>query len=247
MVLAWVPADWSPTAWAATGTWATFVIYVVIGLYARKQVEEARTLREEQARPWVVVDFEPGFIFHLTVENIGRTVARDVSIRFDPPLMTTLSKPWAWEESTLLTDGIPLLPPGRKLSIFFDSFGARMESDLPKVYDVFLEYDGPADHKRRLTSYYRLDFRFHWGMEMAPKGMPDLVKTLGEVRDEMKKWTDGSSGITAKIVDRAKETRRQDGATIRRYANDVRKREGWWAAGKILVKQPLRRRGRRFS
>jgi hypothetical protein len=56
-------------AWAA---WATVLIYIVIGLFAWRQVHEARKLREEQARPFVIVDFEPGWLVYLTVENLGR-------------------------------------------------------------------------------------------------------------------------------------------------------------------------------
>lgn len=83
--------DWATvTAWAA---WATVAVYVVLGIFAWIQVLQARRLREEQARPFVIVDFEPGFLVYLTVENIGRTMARDVSIRFDKPLESTLSGP----------------------------------------------------------------------------------------------------------------------------------------------------------
>lgn len=80
---------WSPAAWAAFGACGTLVVYVIIAIYAVFQVREARRLREEQARPWVVVDFEPGWILFLSIENIGRTVATDVHIRFDPPLAST--------------------------------------------------------------------------------------------------------------------------------------------------------------
>jgi len=44
------------TAWAA---WATVAVYVVLGIFAWIQVLQARRLREEQARPFVIVDFDP--------------------------------------------------------------------------------------------------------------------------------------------------------------------------------------------
>ena len=53
-------SDWP--ALAALAAWATVGIYIVIGLFAWRQVREARKLREEQARPLVIVDFEPGFL-----------------------------------------------------------------------------------------------------------------------------------------------------------------------------------------
>jgi hypothetical protein len=51
----------SATNWAAIAAlaaWATVAIYIILGLFAWRQVREARKLREEQARPFVIVDFE---------------------------------------------------------------------------------------------------------------------------------------------------------------------------------------------
>ncbi len=80
-------------------------IYVVIGLFAWRQVHEARKLREEQARPFVIVDFEPDFLVYLTVQNLGGTMARDVIIQFDKPLKTTLQRPHELDESPLFRAG----------------------------------------------------------------------------------------------------------------------------------------------
>jgi hypothetical protein len=75
------PALAKATDWAAVTAWAacaTVAVYVVLGIFAWIQVLQARRLREEQARPFVIVDFEPGFLIYLTVENIGRTMAREI-------------------------------------------------------------------------------------------------------------------------------------------------------------------------
>src|SRR6266536_2406867 len=101
-------------AWAA---WATVGIYIVIGLFAWRQVHEARRLREEQARPFVIVDFEPGFLVYLTVENLGRTMAREVTIDFDKALETTLDRPRELDETPLFREPIPALPPGKKIRV----------------------------------------------------------------------------------------------------------------------------------
>ena len=104
--------DW--TAVAAWAAWATVGIYIVLGLFAWRQVGEARKLREEQARPFVIVDFEPGFLVYLTVENLGRTMAREVSICFDKPLESSLSGRRELDESPLFREPIPALPPARR-------------------------------------------------------------------------------------------------------------------------------------
>lgn len=125
--------DWAAvTAWAA---WATVAVYVALGIFAWIQVLQARRLREEQARPFVIVDFEPGFLVYLTVENIGRTMARDVTVRFDKPLASTLTGPREINESPLLRQPIPTLPPGRKIRVLFDQYDARLAVLSMRVVD----------------------------------------------------------------------------------------------------------------
>jgi hypothetical protein len=135
------------TDWTAVAAWAacaTLAIYIVLGLFAWRQVSEARKLREEQARPFVIVDFEPGFLVYLTVENLGRTMAREISIRFDKPLESSLSGARELDESPLFREPIPTLPPGKKIRVLFDQFSGRMDAGLPLTYDVELRYRGPV-------------------------------------------------------------------------------------------------------
>jgi hypothetical protein len=67
---------------AAGGAAGTFVVAVLAARAAFRQVREARTLREEQARPFVVVDFTlnptTNFFFDIVVKNIGATLASNV-------------------------------------------------------------------------------------------------------------------------------------------------------------------------
>lgn len=90
-------------AWQAWGTWATVAVSVVVGVFIwqqvrglKQQVKEAKDLREAEMRPYVVVDFEvferrP--IILLTVANVGRTLARNVRLAFDPPLSSAIDQP----------------------------------------------------------------------------------------------------------------------------------------------------------
>ena len=55
----------------------------------------------------MIVDFEPGFLVYLTVENLGRTMARDVTIHFDKQLQTTLAGSSELDESPLFRQPIP--------------------------------------------------------------------------------------------------------------------------------------------
>ena len=198
--------DWTAvTAWAA---WAAIAVYVVLGIFAWIQVLQARKLREEQARPFVIVDFEPGFLVYLTVENLGRTMARDVSVQFDKPLESTLSGTREIDESPLFREPIPTLPPGKKLRVLFDQYVARMEAKLPLTYDVTLRYKGPTGRKE-WEHPYRLDLGMYLGSALPPKGLPELVAEAERIRKELEKWKDGGRGLRVVTVDRRLQQRRE--------------------------------------
>lgn len=55
----------------------------------------------------------------LLAENIGQTLARDVKLTFNPPLRTTFERR-AIENSSLVTEGVPSMPPGRRIEGLFD-------------------------------------------------------------------------------------------------------------------------------
>ena len=223
------------TAVGALATCATVVIYVVLGLFAWRQVSEARKLREEQARPFVIVDFEPGFLVYLTVENLGRTMARAVSIHFDKPLESSLQGSRELDESPLFREPIPALPPGKKIRVLFDSFSDRVAAGLPLTYDVELRYQGPTGRKE-WRHPYRLDLGMYLGSE-PEKGIPELVAEVVNVRKEIEKWK--NSGILVHAIDK----RQQDRDAIRRMNARILRQRGRKEFARSIWKQALQRYG----
>ena len=224
---------------AALAAWATVGIYIVIGLFAWRQVHEARKLREEQARPFVIVDFEPGFLVYLTVENLGRTMARDVSIHFDKPLETTLQGPRELDESPLFREPIPTLPPGKKIRLLFDQFPARLNAGLPLTYDVKLRYRGPTGRKE-WDHPYRLDLGMYVGSQLPPKGIPELVTEVENIRKEIEKWKGrGLRGLLVHTVDQ----QRRDRIDMRRMNVRVLRQQGARALARRLLARTLQRFG----
>jgi hypothetical protein len=242
ITLALAKAATGGTNWAEVAAWAalaTVAIYIVIGLFAGWQVIEARTLREEQARPFVIVDFEPDFLVYLTVENIGRTMARDVRIEFDKPLESTLTGRRELDESPLFREPIPTLPPGKKIRLLFDQFPARLEAGLPLTYDVKLRYRGPTS--RKVWKYpYRLGLGMYVGSALPPKGIPELVTEVENIRKEMEKWKGGGlRGLSVRMIDQ----RRQDRIDRRRIHVRLFRQQGTKALAQRLLAQALRRFG----
>jgi hypothetical protein len=146
-------ASWTAEQWTAAGTIWTALVATAAAVFAWRQVGEARRLREAQAQPFILVTI--GTSEHnmerleVVVENIGQTLARDVSFTFTPELVSKL-----WEEtpaldlngSVLFTNGFPSMPPGMRVARVFEYADNRDPDDgLPWRYTVavtFSDYRG---------------------------------------------------------------------------------------------------------
>lgn len=93
----------------------------------------------DAAQPYVVVDVVPndaqGQLLQVVARNIGQTMARNVQVRFDPPLPKKLGS----EQGPFLAleQGISYLPPGRSmtwnLGVSFDYFEGETAPPLTQV------------------------------------------------------------------------------------------------------------------
>lgn len=133
---------------------ATALIALGAAVVAYFQLRQARHLREDQARPFVVVDIVPSqvdtHILNFVIENVGSTLAQDIRIAFDPPIASSLPG-YDLAGSALLRDGIPTMPPRRRIELLFDISHQRLCTDLPRRYDVTVSYGnarGRAESRR---------------------------------------------------------------------------------------------------
>ncbi|WP_089304968.1 hypothetical protein [Geodermatophilus pulveris] len=134
---------------AAVAAVATVMIAVVAARYARGQVqgvrdqlEEARTLRREQAQPYVVIYAVPNPVdpqaSDIVVKNFGTTGASDVTVSSSPPLMRA-----DWEgdaEEVALPTAMPFLAPGQEWRTFWDLATQRELLGLPDRYNLTVTY-----------------------------------------------------------------------------------------------------------
>lgn len=177
----------SPEALSAIFQAAQLAVLVLAAFVAWRQVAEARQLREEQARPFVVVDFEidhDGLIY-VVVSNLGRTMARDVRLTFNPEPSTSLDKEDdpddpPFREAKMLKEGIPSLAPGKRIPAMFD-YGmnrAKTKDRYPDVYEVTVEYEDSAG--RRLPPETNvLDLGIYWNiLRIGGKDVGDIHKSL---------------------------------------------------------------------
>jgi len=208
LILSSWPWDWSSSAWAAL----TFLVLVAAALVAWRQVSEARRLREDQARPFVIIDFHPwSTMIELKIKNVGATLARDVKFEFDPPLTTTHDDtPGRGNlmELNLFKNGIPSLVPGKEITLFFDQFPARIGQGLEMTYDVRISY---TDAKG--TPYFEptvLDLSMYLGTGgITRHGIHDVHKRLEELVREVKKWSYSGGGLKVMGAEEIKQHRKE--------------------------------------
>lgn len=183
--------------WAVAAAWVT-ATFIGVGLrFTYVQVKEAQRLREEQARPWVVVDFDTphkGWLVDLTVQNVGRTAAKNVKLAIDPPPVQYASsreEGQALAQSFLLQRGIPVLPPGKTVRTFFDSLMDRAESGYPTEYAVTVDYEDGLGRPLP-TDRFVLDLGLYMDLVTIDlKDQHNIAESLDEMQKEMAKWTQG--------------------------------------------------------
>lgn len=203
------PWEWSSSDWAGL----TFVVLVIALLVAWRQVSEARRLRKDQARPFVVIEFHPwSTIIELKITNIGTTLARDVTFEFDPPLASTHDSEHIRgpvRDLNMFKKGIPSLAPAREIKLFFDQFPSRVEQKLPMTYDVTVSYKDNSGES--YTDKTVLDLEMYLGTGgITRHTIHDVHKRLEELVREIKRWTAFGGGIKTMSATEIEEYNRRE-------------------------------------
>jgi len=185
-------------------TAVTAVILAAATCFAWRQVNEARRLREAQFRPFVVLDFDVGTIpplIFLTIANTGSVMARNVTFSFDPELVSSFDDAQGSDRIPKMADlqlfrnGIPTLPPGKQISILFDSWTRR--ADLPDAYTAWVRYQGEGG--RTYKDEIRLDLApYRFLRRVDRRGLHDIHKQLERIATELRRWSAPGSGLKVK-------------------------------------------------
>lgn len=174
---------------------AQVLILLGAAIFAWLQVREARTLRREQTRPYVIVYLrlhpESPSVAEIVVENIGATPAKDVRVAIDPPFVSSLDRGGGGRVDTwgLIARGVAQIAPHQQLSTFADVLHSRFgDESLLSSYTVKIPYkDGRG--KEKFTDTSVLDFDAFRGKHyLTPKNIGDVVDQLKKVASVLESW-----------------------------------------------------------
>lgn len=168
------------------------VVLTAAAIFARRQLVEAKELREAQTRPFVVIDLDSSVptVFDLVVKNIGPTLARDVRFRFSPPIRST-DDDLDPNKIKMFRDGISTLAPDKEMRALFESGPARHESELPDTYKVTVAYTDQTG-KRNYSEKIDLDLGLYWErLTVSRRGLHDIHTQLEKIAKEVYRWRPG--------------------------------------------------------
>lgn len=168
----------------------------------------------DQARPFVVVDLEPseawGNVINLVIENVGKTLATDVRMEFDPPMTSSMSNEqgYRFAEAPLFKNGIPSMPPGRRFEALFDLSHKRLEAGLPMTFKVKVQCKD-ARGKQQPELEYLVDLSFRYDLRRTEiRTLHHVAKNLEDILRLLRDWSAGSQGLRVLQRD-AKEYQRE--------------------------------------
>jgi hypothetical protein len=204
---------WGADNWIAVASCAQVGVLAAAAVYARRAVTEAQNLRSAQTRPYVVVYAETSKVarslIDLVVENIGQTPAQDVSIRFSPKLESSMASAPNQDrvnDWVALSEGIPYLAPGQRMTHLLDSAISRYAkgSNLPRRYEVNVAYSEVGSRPRTdpYSAVYFIDVGVWYGSHYANElGIHDVGKALEDLSKILKGWSEGFDGLRVYNVD----------------------------------------------
>jgi len=196
--------------WIAVAASIAAVVTVIISAVqvrhakaqSRAALEQAERVHREQNEPYVIVDIQPdgpgSGLLVLIVENIGPTLARDVKITVDPPLVSSAGDKFTERMQRDLARTIPMLPPGRRLKWAFDVSSQRFGSDLPTAFTFTVESKGPFGDVETLT--YLVDITSWQGTMLGERPGASLEKALDGIAANVDALTRAYREVNARTI-----------------------------------------------
>lgn len=152
---------------------------------------EMRAARFAETAPYMVAYFDMpsgGGMIALVVKNVGRSAARDVRVRFTPPLASSIGEAAGHPLPYFLNGAIPFFPPGHEVRTALWAHWHVLGEDKDKTsYRVNISYvDGRIDEQH--SEDYVLDLSgYRDTVSERPTTLKEINQTLAGIAKEQAK------------------------------------------------------------
>jgi len=155
----------------------------LMAFYTRKSAQEMNLTRKESNKAHVIIHFKHrGPIIHLVVKNIGKTPAKNVTIRSDPQIKNSRGRTF----NSLLEGVIPSFPPGFEITTFFDISNAYFNKhNSVKKYNVTINFINI--YNEEIEEEYVLDLGYLQDTSYLTSESDDFETSLYNIKEELKK------------------------------------------------------------
>lgn len=164
-----------------TFVYVVFTIFIFIA--NSRSVKEMKLSREEENRPYIISYFylKPKGTAELIIENIGKSIARNVSIKIFPEFKFPKNCPLS--DSYILNKPIPSMPPNYKIKAFVGmTWDFKQKDGSFPIYNIEINYNNTSGKLYR--DYYIIDLNIeNTGITyVIEKDLHDLTKEFIEFR-----------------------------------------------------------------
>jgi len=162
----------------------TYCVTTALILFANVlTIREMRLTRQAQYRPLVVVDLESNSergAYHFVLRNAGASVARNVTVKIDPPLTNPVN-PQLTDEGSLrwIRRGLPVVAPGKEHRMLLGSWG-NFSKDTARQYQVAVSYRNDTG-RRGYSDTFTLDFDALPGRPSDPKSVHSVAEAIDKL------------------------------------------------------------------
>lgn len=141
---------------------------------------EMRAARNQEIAPYVIayIDLPYGndWVMYFVVKNTGKTVAKDIKLTFEPPLMTGFGDNVREFDVSLIKNGISSLAPGQEIRTPLDVLPNYKKDEMPTVYKVQVSYSGGLQSDKTISEQVIDLSMFNDLTVLQKKGEEDLIK-----------------------------------------------------------------------
>lgn len=167
---------------------------------AAKTVYEMKTAREAEYRPYVVAYFDilRNNIILLTLKNLGRSQAINVTVEFEPEIEAT-DKDKIRGILSRSFKGISLQPQ-QELTTYIDQVSRYLgNKDFPRAYKALVKYDGSSS-AQPYNDMFLLDIGVYEGLLVVDaKDMAALVDELRSINPKVSSMATALKAIEGKL------------------------------------------------